>query len=194
MAGCNEYLNEFKVSGKIIVINNNSVRIETRRNVAEIYPLFKYKSGMLDGFKTTDKVKICGHLEADHRKRRGEPIFCIDSIEPIKTLCEEVFDEQGLFICGYENTVHVKGKCIDKIFTGSNWFKLGVQFSPQESDMVYLSVRVPDNGVAFNIDIGDNICAVCSVFTKNKKVGNAPCHFENLIIDDIGVIKAEKIS
>lgn len=204
-----ETVNKFRIKGKIDGIKANeagkvSFFINSYINKRDVNILCNAPS-ISNEIQDGDTVIVEGYITVtplEFRKpgQKYRQRFVAASIEKSKSEMEEFFGTEGKHQSADYFVAAFRGIVAGAVKTNENWAKITVMVDNDRIDRypsrIALDYQLKGNRYVhlppFDFKSGDRIQAVCSVTTSAKEYDGQNMHFQNLKIEDIQRIFAQK--
>ena len=184
-----------------VVMVKRGVKDENGKETAPIMIDVAYGNAKIIGaeeVKLQRHVEVEGHLVAYSYRNEiwGKwsyvQFVMADNIEAIKPKLTEVFGVEGFAFDPYYSEYYMKGEVeyIRKPENGRGWIVMTVNAGKDASVRTQFSSKMRVNDVGRTCQVGDIVCLTGTIHSTIKEGReNRNVKFENLLIDDLAVIK-----
>lgn len=194
----NNVTNTFEASGRLVSKReldekNIIFTIFCNNGKKESFIKIVCEKSMFPECNLRQRLHITGTVEPYYvvsrkaKKRVPSQRFYASTVEMEKTLTETVFGVRGKFYPANTIEVYLKG-IVDKVVNEGEWLRISLNVGTNEKKKL-LPVNYKKSERAVSISEGTQLCAVCGVVTPRQEYDGATLYFEDLLVQDIAVIK-----
>lgn len=190
-------VNCLEIVGRVVnVFTKNDKKIMTvysRNHMNDVYlyvELADEKAPLNHHQAVSIKAHVDGYWYEDKEtgKRRNVQHFVADQISNARTCVESAFGVKGKFVEELALTYFIKGT-LRGIKEDHGYQRLDIETlsgAQKKHSHVRVSMKTPERDIG--VRVGDNICCVCDVNSKNREVNGKERHFEDILVRDIGKV------